>query len=299
MKAVSIQKIEFGGAQALELKTGALHLIATTAFGPRIAHFSRPGGENLLLWDAKGDLGRGEWKLRGGHRAWVGRPGADESEETYAPDNAPVEVQASPDGFTLTSVKDPATQTRRGFTVRVEGDDRLAIENFLINDSDMLYSGFLWALTCSKPAADTRYHIPLGDGGPWDTCTMVHFRKWSTHGQGHFEDDQFVMGKELLTVTPKGRETKRMMRAPRGIFAMENKGRDALFAKRAAVVRHAPHPLACNLACYIGPDNFMVEMESMGPETPLAPFERIAWGETWVLRPWAAVRSTEDLAGLY
>ncbi|MBN8217336.1 MAG: hypothetical protein J0L75_11890 [Spirochaetes bacterium] len=299
MKAAQIQKTAFGGADAIELKTEGLHLVATTAFGPRIAHFSRPGGANLLFWDAKGELGRGDWKLRGGHRTWVGRPGADESEETYAPDNGAVEVQLAADGFTLTSARDPATQTRRGFTVRVVAEDRLSIEHFVVNDSDMLYSGFLWALTCSKPSPETRYHIPLGNGGPWDTFTMVHFRKWSTHGQGHFEDDQFAVGKDLLSVTPRGKETKRMLRAERGIFAMEDRGRDALFAKRAPPQKNAPHPLACNLACYVGPDNFMVEMESMGPEAPLGPFERLSWNETWVLRPWAAVPDARGLLELF
>lgn len=280
---------------SVRLETPALHLEVSLEYGPRIRHLSRPGKGNLLFWEQQATLGRGDWKLRGGHRIWVGRPMADEAEETYAEDNGAVTLATRADGFSVTGAQHPATGLVRGYDITVVKDQELTVRHFVENKSDMLSSGLLWPLTCTLPAAGTRYLVPLGDGSSWDTFTQVHFRKWSDHGQGHFEDPQFVMKKDVLEITPQGLETKRMFRAERGVFALVDPSRDAVFMKVAKPTALGRHPRDCNLACYIGPRNFMVEMESMGPETPMAPGARIAWDETWVL---TGHRDVKDTAGL-
>ncbi len=86
------------------------------AQGPRIAFFGRPGGENLLLW-GPGKYKRKDWELMGGHRLWITRPGADEAEETYSPDNQSSDVSLDTTSFTVTAAMDPGHLTRRGFTI--------------------------------------------------------------------------------------------------------------------------------------------------------------------------------------
>jgi hypothetical protein len=297
---VAITETTFEGTAAIELRTPALRLIAVSAVGPRIAFFGRPGGENLLLW-RPGEFRRGAWDLLGGHRIWVTRPLADEAEETYLVDGAPCDVAVAADGFTLTSAIDAATRTRRGFTVRALDDDRLLVEGFVTNVGPMLYSGGVWGLTCTVPRAGTRYAVPLGDGSAWDAFPLVLFRTWAGgQGGGGFADPQFRVTDDLLVLSPSGVENKRMLAAPRGIVAMSDPARGVTFAKLTEYVRGGAYPLGANVAFYVGPGNFMVEMETMGPEATLKPGETLRHVETWLLRSGALpLDSAAELLGLF
>ena len=73
-----------------------------------------------------------------------------------------------------------------------------------------------------------------------------------------------------------------------GIIAMCDSERDLTFAKQVTMQPSGNYPLNTNMAFYIGPDNFMVEMETMGPEQTIRPGETLHHVETWILRDGAA-----------
>jgi len=278
------RKLTFKGERAVELRTRALRLVAVAARGPRIAFLGAPGGDNLLYWNP-GKHRRGEWDLMGGHRLWTTRPGADEAEETYNPDNSPCTVEVARNVFTLTAPVDPATRLQRGFRVRAIAADRVSVEHFVRNTSDMLWHGGLWGLTCTNPGEGAVYSAPLGDGSQWDYATVVAFRTWGGgHGQNRFDDPQFTLARDQFELRPAGQESKRMLKADPGILAMHDPARGILFAKHAAFDPAGNYPLATNLALYVGPKNFMVEMETMGAFATLKPGESMQHTETWVLR---------------
>ncbi len=297
-KAV-VQRITFEGLEAVELRTARLRIVALTAQGPRIAFWGRPGGDNLLLW-APGKYRRGQWDLMGGHRLWAARPGADEAEETYAPDNAPCTVKASANGFTVTGAPDPVQKIRRGFTVKAVDDGRIVIDHFLRNESDMLWSGGLWALTCTVPSKKSTYTLPLGDGSSWDYATFVAFRTWGGgHGGVGFDDPQFGCTADALVLKPSGRENKRMLKADAGVIAWHHPAQKLLFAKHAAYDPAGNYPLGTNLAVYVGPKNFMVEMETMGAFATLKPGQVLEHRETWLLADAKSAPSVKALRGLF
>jgi hypothetical protein len=290
--------IDFFGHKAVELTTPALRLAAVYEHGPRIAFFGTPDGENLLHWEPHA-RGRNDWDLMGGHRVWVTRPGADESEESYRPDNEPAHVHVEDNGFTVTGALDPCNLTRRGMRVRVVGDCTVEVDNFVTNEGDMLYSGGVWALTCTAPKAGTRYAAPLGDGSRWDNFHVVYFRRWAGN-DALVRDPQFTLTEELLLIEPHGRVNKRMLLAPLGVMAMSDPARGVTFAKRVAYEPRGAYPLGTNQAWYIGPDNFMVEMETMGPAATLKPGQTLHHVETWTLRPGARDFATAaEVLGLF
>ena len=295
------RRTTFGGLRAVELRTRSLRLVAVVSGGPRLAFLGRPKGDNLLLWEP-GRHGRGKWDLMGGHRLWTTRPGADEAEETYVADNAPCRVELDRGGCTLTAAPEPSSATRRGMRLRVPAPDRIEIEHFIRNEGAMLWSGGLWGLTCTVPGEGGRYTIPLGDGSGWDTAGMVVFRRWGGgHGTGGFEDTQFRLTEDALVLEPGGRENKRMIRADPGVIAMHAPRLGLVFAKRAAYAPSlaAGYPMGTNLALYVGPRNFMVEMETMGPAATLKPGEELTHTETWVLRPGRGLPTTAALQALF
>lgn len=295
----SVQRIKFQGFEAVELLTPALRLVALTAMGPRVAFLGPPGGDNLLMW-TPGKYRRGKWDLMGGHRLWVARPGADEAEETYAADNQPCHFDMHPDGFTITAPVDPVHKTRRGVRVGLVAPDRVELEHFVRNESDMLWSGGLWTLTCTLPGRKTTYTVPLGDGSAWDYATVVAFRTWGGgHGGVGFQDPQFKFTDDAMVLHPSGRENKRMLKADAGIIALHDPGRRLLFAKQTAYQPDASYPLGTNLALYVGPKNFMVEMEAMGPTVTLKPGQSLAFRETWVLRESRGVPTAKALRAMF
>ena len=294
-----ISRIKFEGLDAIELRTPLLRVVAIIAKGPRLAFWGRPDGKNLLLW-APGQYRRGRWDLMGGHRLWAARPGADEAEETYATDNQPCKVTVHADGFTLTGALDAVQKIRRGFTVTAAADGRITLDHFLRNESDMLWSGGLWALTCTVPGKRSIYTLPLGDGSSWDYTSIVAFRTWGGgHGGVGFDDPQFKFTADAMVLHPSGRENKRMIKADAGLIAWHDPAQKLLFAKHAAYVPEGNYPLGTNLALYVGPENFMVEMETMGPAATLKPGQTLKHRETWLLATAKSAPSAKSLRDLF
>lgn len=279
---MNIIETKFLQHQALQINTKFLKLIVIIDCGPRIAFFGKNNGENLLFWDTE-NRKRDNWKLRGGHRVWVARPSADEAEETYFADNNPCTVTNTTDTITILGAVDPVIKTQRGIKITALTDNKIAVDNIIINKSNMLYSGSVWALTCTNPNPKRQYAIPLGDDSSWDCFRMVYFRRWGGASTSQVNDPQITLTQDLLLINPQGIETKRMIEAPQGIIAMDVPDQNTMFIKKVGYESSGKHPLGCNLAFYIGTGNFMVEMETMSSEKILKPNESAIWRETWTL----------------
>ncbi len=274
---------KLGKHEAIEILHGKMRLIVVVDMGPRIAWFGPASGENLLFWDSEDRYRRGDWLLKGGHRVWITRPGADECEESYAADNGRAAINLRANTATFTGQPHPLFGIQRGFTIRPIAADAIWVENFVVNKSDMLWSGGIWALTCTNPGGGAAYGIPLGDDSAWDSFPVVFFKRW---GGGHtslVNDPQLKWTENMLIINPRGREAKRALFAPKGVIAMRAPRQRCSFLKAVNAVKGASYPCGCNIAFYIGPKNFMVEMETMSPEMTLKPGERLVSAERWFL----------------
>lgn len=280
---MGFEKTTCNGSEAVQISTATFELAATTCCGPRICRLAPKGGDNILLWEP-GKYGREGWDLRGGHRVWATRPGADENEDTYTPDNEPCDVKIDGGSVTITGAPSDRNHTRRGMRISVLGDECIEVDNFVVNEGPMLYSCGVWALTCTLPGGDAEYVVPIGDGSSWDAFTLVSFRTWAGQGQGGFADDQITVTDDLVRIHPRGIENKRAIQSHAGIIAMTSPERNLTFAKKADFDPAGHYPLNTNVAFYIGPDNFMVEMETMGPECTLKPGQELHHVENWTLR---------------
>lgn len=276
------KQIKFDGFNALEIITHQTRMVVVTSMGPRIAFWGRPKGENLLYWQ-NNDLGREGWLLLGGHRVWVTRPGADEAEDAYAVDNDPCTVEAIQNGVRITGGEHPVFKIKRGLEIYQCSDDSFEVVSFLTNQGPMLYSGGVWAPTCIDPVGGKEFGILLGDRDlTWDLVKIVIPRKFAGHA-ARVNDPQITYTEDFMIIRPEGVESKRMVMAPHGIIAMSWPEKNLSFAKKAAYNPQAQYPLGCNLAVYIGPDNFMVEMESYGAEQTVLPGQSIYNQEIWRL----------------
>jgi hypothetical protein len=278
---VTLTDVEHSGHRGIELVAGGVRMIVLHSIGPRIAWFGHCDRENLLYWDAAGEHRRGAWRLYGGHRLWLTRPLADENEETYEPDNEACRVEPQADGIRITS-SPGGLGIEKSLAIAVS-HGVWTLEHRLRNVGSLLWSGGAWALTCTSPRPDTVYRVPLGGGPPaWDLTTIVIPRRWGGTHSSRLDDPQITFVEDAMEIRAHREETKRMVLAQRGEIEMHDPAR-GLFRKRTSFEPDASYPLGTNLAVYVGPERFMVELETMGPVRTLAPGSMLAHVERWSL----------------
>jgi hypothetical protein len=275
------------GASGWEWRSRALRVVVVSGGGPRVAFLGRPGGRNLLFWDRPKKVGRGDWKMLGGHRIWTTRPGADESEETYAADNSPCAVKVSGERLTASGPVNAHTGLQRILQLRAVGPAELEVSSGVKNCSDMLWSGGVWSITCTRANPRTHYGVPLGDRSEWDVFSVVICKRWAGH-TSPVNDRQLSFTEDCLVVKPRGVECKRMLQAPQGLLGMTDAGEKLTFVKQTEDDSpHGVYPRGCNLAFYLGPKRSvvdgLVELEAMGAQGELRPGETRWLKERWTL----------------
>lgn len=273
--------IQLDGLDAVELRHKGLRLVLVTGIGPRIAFFGRENGKNLLYWNIEGDANGEEWKLYGGHRVWITRPGADESVDTYAADNLPCAVEIGPNSVTAAAPVHPFTKLERSIRVEALKDGGFAVENRVRNAGNLIYSGGVWSPTCINPE-DKILRIPLGDEqASWDAVTVVTPRVFAGNVV-RLDDPQVQYEGMDLVIRSQGHVTKRCAQAAQGKVIMDWPAEKLRFVKQADFCRGAAYPLnGCNTALFVGENNWMGELETFGPEQSIYPGETISNREKW------------------
>jgi hypothetical protein len=273
---LTIERTEFRGwREAYRLRLGEAEMVVVTELGPRILSLSVGGGPNLLFVDQE-TAGRGQghaaWHIYGGHRLWV----APETEDTYAPDNAPCEVQVSDDGLTVVAPVTPQTRLQKRLTLTAR-DSHFVVEHGVRNTGDTLYPGALWALTCVEPNGVILF--PWGPGGTWDLKKIVYWNRWMDH-RSDVTSQQWHTGPDLFRVVPTGEEGKVGTNSPEGWVALCRE--DATFVKSHRWVPGARYPDEdCSLQVYTCQQ--FVEMETLSPLTVFYPGAEIVHREVWTL----------------
>jgi hypothetical protein len=106
--------------------------------------------------------------------------------------------------------------------------------------------------------------------------------RWGGGHTSRLDDPQITMTADAMEIRARGDEAKRMVLAPRGRLEMHDPER-GLFCKHAPFDADASYPLGTNVAVYLGPRRFMVELETMSPLRTLAPGAAISHVETWTV----------------
>jgi hypothetical protein len=269
---VQIKKVEcFGSPNCYECRLDDKRLVITTDFGPRILLLSSGDGPNLLFVDETRRMGNGRWLLYGGHRLWV----APETASTYAPDNDPCRVEVGAVRITVTAL-DASSGVERSMAVSGSGGN-FVVAHTVINRSDTLVAGALWALTCITPKATIFF--PWGTGGYWDLKKAVYWKRWMSHGTD-VKSPQFAPTDDLFLIRPDGSEGKVGTSGHGGFIGATGPG--FTFIKRFDRHPTAAYPDEdCAVQCYTCAD--FVEMETLSPLCTFFPSAPVVHEETWVL----------------
>ena len=262
--------------EAYRLRLGQTEMIVVTEIGPRILSLSIGDGPNLLWVDEGLRVGRGSgedaWHIYGGHRIWV----APESEDVYAPDNVPCQVQVVNGHFTALAPVSPRTGLQKRLTISAS-DGRFVVVQGVRNLGETLYTGAVWALTCVLPKGVVSF--PWGRGGAWDLKKIVYWRRWISSATDP-TSRQWQPGPDLFRVVPTGEVGKVGTNPPEGWVALCRD--DATFIKQHRWVEGARYPDEdCSLQVYTCPQ--FVELETLSPLVTFYPGIEVTHQEVWTL----------------
>lgn len=282
MNGVEMTKTKFKGDEVIQIKNKVATLMVTTEYGPRICFFGKNVGKNILYWDKDG-ISYKNWKLYGGHRVWLTRPLADETEDTYQEDNTPCDIEELPNGV-IVKAKPTASNIVRGMEIRANEDYSFDVIGFIENKGPMLYSAGVWSPTCIEPEGKVMAVAIGDDESSWDAVKIVIPRRFAGN-ECKINDPQVSFTEKYMVVEPKGEVAKRCAYSAKGIVAMNWKDENLSFIKKVTSIRDGKYQMGgCNTALFVGKDNFMAEMETYGEEKVIYPGEKIVHKENWKLQ---------------
>ena len=297
--ALTHEIVSFGGWENnLAVSNGSCELLITLDLGPRILSFAPTGGQNVFkVFDEQlADSTEEGWLSRGGHRLWL----APESYPfSYYPDNAPVEYTVHPNGAVTLVAPDEMPQ---GFSKQIDisldsTKMRVRVAHRLENVVDEEREVAAWMLSVMapggfalvpQPPAKAHPGIGPGDFTPNRSLVLWPFTDLS--------DKRFHLGARFWTVQQqeKGEATKIGFHAPIQWAGYYNNG--TLFVKRFFVDAKARYPDRGS-ALELFTDAEMLEVETLGPLTKLAPGGTLEVVEEWELyADVPAFDPTEDVA---
>ena len=158
-----INRTKYDGFDSVEIISDKMRAVVVYEIGPRIAFFGKPKGKNLLYWKKDG-MERNGWKLYGGHRVWLTRPMADESEDTYLPDNDPCSLEIQNNTVIVTSPENSVNHLVKGMEIELVSENTIKVRNFVRNKGGLIYSGGVWSPTCIVPDNFTDWAMIGGTG---------------------------------------------------------------------------------------------------------------------------------------
>lgn len=260
----------------LWLQNAGIEIGVALDFGIRIVHLSCEGMENLYYVqpnDLSDNFTKDDWRVYGGHRLWM----APESEDSYCPDNAPVEYVLEDNGVLITQQPDPVLQIRKRIRITFLDDGGVQLDHSIENLSEEIVTGASWGVNTLDGGGTARIcftgergYNPKRVVSLWGLTDLhdprVKFQKDSVTAT-HMADitDYFKIG---LYVTP-------------GKAVLTNKGQEL-------TITFVAEPMAaymdggCNFELYMC-SRFM-ELETLGVKTEMAPGEAATHTEVWHLK---------------
>jgi hypothetical protein len=285
-----IEKVEYcGWKNNLLLGNGDAEVIVTLDVGPRVICYRLPGGFNVLknYDDQMGGVGEAEWQIRGGLRFWLA---PEDTTRTYFPDNRPVNFQeVGSNAVRLTPPPETEYGVQKEMTVRLaEKGTRVDVTLRVTNVGSAPTKLAPWAPTVMAPGGVEVIPQPPHrnhPGSPENARSAADFAPsqdlilWPYFD---FTDPRWSLGSRYLMLRqdPTKGPTKIGLAHRLGWIAYLNRGN--LFVKRIPYVEGATYPdMGTNYQTFSNED--MLEMETVGVLTTLAPGQSAELSESWEL----------------
>lgn len=284
----------FGWPNCCRLANDLIDLVVTTDVGPRVMRFGFRDGPNHFAVNAaqQGQTGGGEWRPYGGHRLWHA---PENFPRSYAPDNGPVALERLADGARVIQPVEPATgiQKEMDFHLAQEAAQVRVIHR-LRNHTPWPVELAPWAL--SVMAAGGVAVLPLPPRRPHSPANLLPTSQLTLWPYTDLADPRWTFGTRyvLLRQDPAQSTYQKIgLRQVDGWAAYAQAGE--LFVKTFSSDPAARYP-DFDTTCEVFVDGAILELETLGPLTRLAPGAAVEHVEHWHLfRDVPAPRSDADV----
>lgn len=294
---MTIEKINFKGwPNSYRMTNGEVELVVTGDVGPRIIRYAFNGGRNLFH-EAAGEIGRSgepEWRNRGGHRLWVAPEVAPPSPITYAPDNVAVDIRIAGATLTATAPVEPGSGLQKQIAVTMASSGSgVEVLHRLTNRNPWTVDLAAWALTVMAPGGIGFTGLPprgthpemLAPTNPlviW-AFTDLSDRRW-----------QFLRKYILLRQDAEAASPQKIGLFNPDTFGAYYLGR-RLFLKQYRADPNKTYPdMGASFEMFTNAS--VLELETIGPLTRLAPGSTLEHLERWSLHDNVNIRTWTDAA---
>ncbi len=260
-----------------------VELFVTTDVGPRILEYKTTSGENVLqvFEDQAGKTDEEDWRIRGGHRFWLG---PEDKTLSYHIDNTPANYRV--DEFSrellVESLQTTPQDIRKTLGVLLaDNGSRVTLRHTATNLGDSPITLATWGLTVMQPGGlEIIPQPPLGEH-PRDLLPNRGIVLWP---YTDLSDLRLTLGQRfwLLRQSPEFSPLKLGL-AHREKWAAYVLA-DSLFIKTIDYDPRATYPDGgCNFETFT--DKEILEVESLGPLVKLEPDQSTTHFENWYLFP--------------
>jgi hypothetical protein len=277
---LTIEKQNFKGwANSWLVSNGNVELVVTSDVGPRIIRFGFCGGQNFFkeFDDQMGTSGEPAWQPRGGHRIWIA---PEDPVMSYAPDNAACKVAVHGGMLEATGPVEPLTGLEKKLIVKMASEGaEVEVIHQIRNAGVKPYVLAPWALTMLAQGGWGIHGFPPRGTHPEVLAPTNPLVMWAFT---HLDDPRWTLTRKYLVLKQDAKNA-----APQKLGSYNQKTWGAyllnfeLFVKRyEATAEPAAYPdLGCTFETFTNAD--ILELETLGPVTTLAPGESVKHTEEW------------------
>jgi hypothetical protein len=277
---ITIEKIDFHGwANSWRMSNGEVELVVTGDVGPRVMRYGFAGGQNFFkeFTAQLGKTGEASWQPRGGHRVWIA---PEDPVKSYAPDNAPVAIHVQEGEIVCTGPVEALTGMEKTITVRMaaEGTAVEVIHEVRNAGAEPCYLA-PWILTMMAQGGVGIHGFPPRGTHPEMLAPSNPLVMWAFT---HLDDPRWRLSRKYLML---GQDPNNSNPQKLGTYNRHTWGayllNGELFVKRCeAVAAPAVYPdLGCTFEIFTNAE--ILELETLGPLTTLAPGKSVSHTERW------------------
>jgi hypothetical protein len=275
-----IEKQNFMGWQNSWLvSNGQIQLVLTGDVGPRIMSFGFSGGQSFFKeFDGQmGTSGESEWMPRGGHRLWIA---PEDPVMSYAPDNLPCKVAVHAGVIDATGPVEPLTGLEKKITVKMAAEEAaVEVIHQIRNAGSKPYTLAPWVLTMLAQGGTGIHGFPPRGTHPEVLAPTNPLVMWAFT---HLNDPRWTLTRKYLALrqdprNPLPQKLGSFNRNTWGAYLLNGE----LFLKRyQAAAEPAAYPdYGCSFETFTNDE--ILELETLGPMTTLAPGESARHTEHW------------------
>jgi hypothetical protein len=281
LAAVQVEKMQYKGwHNCYRVTNGEIELVVTGDVGPRIIRFGFVGGQNLFkeFPDQLGKSGEEKFQLRGGDRVWKA---PEDPIATWAPDNVPVEIQATDSGLIAREPEEPLTHLQKEIEITMPPSGASVRVSHRISNRSLFTLEFApWALTMMAQGGVAVTGFPPRGRHPVNLEATNPLVMWA---YTNLADPRWKFTKKymMLRQDPENAEAQKLGLFNKDTWAAYILNAEA-FVKRVQSDPTKTYPdFGCSFETFT--NNDFLEIETLGPVTKVLPGHTVEQVEHWGL----------------